>query len=53
MVKIFREEGRSSAIRGSKWERYLGQGGRNLTYVGCLLCVKIFACYLIPKITLE
>ena len=28
MVKIFREEGRSSALRGGKWERYLGKGER-------------------------
>lgn len=27
------------------------KGGRDLTFVGCPLCVRIFACYLIPTIT--
>lgn len=26
IVKFFREEGRNNAIRGGKWERYLGKG---------------------------
>lgn len=51
MVKFPREEVRSSARRRSNWGRYWEKGGRNLKFVGCPLCVRIFACYLIPTIT--
>lgn len=37
MVKFPREEGRSSAVRGGNWGRYLRKGGGRDLCVGCFL----------------